>query len=78
MRFLSLDPSSTRVGFALFDGDTLVEAGNIKAPKAWAAERRVKLFDIGGRFWLDVDSPEAMDTAEDALRTRQRSQPNDG
>jgi len=43
-----------------------------------AAQGRVKIFDIGGRFWCDTDSPQDMDNAENALINRLRGKTSDG
>lgn len=48
------------------------------AVRCLAAEGKVNVFDIGGRFWIDVDDPKALDRAEQALLERLRSKPNDG
>jgi len=43
-----------------------------------AARGRVKVFDIGSRFWCDTDSPHDMDNAENALINRLRGKTSDG
>jgi len=43
-----------------------------------AAEGKVNVFDIGGRFWLDVDDPKDLARAEWALLDQIRGKPNDG
>lgn len=40
--------------------------------------RKVRAFDIGNRFWIDVDDPDALRKAEDALLRELRDKPNDG
>jgi CDP-L-myo-inositol myo-inositolphosphotransferase len=42
------------------------------------AEGKVNVFDIGGRFWLDVDDPKDLARAERALLDQMRDKPNDG
>jgi CDP-L-myo-inositol myo-inositolphosphotransferase len=42
------------------------------------AEGKVNVFDIGGRFWLDVDAPKDLARAERALLDQMRDKPNDG
>ena len=43
-----------------------------------ATRGRVKVFDIGGRFWCDTDSPQDMDNAENALIELLRGKTLDG
>jgi CDP-L-myo-inositol myo-inositolphosphotransferase len=43
-----------------------------------AAKGKVNVFDIGGRFWLDIDDPKDADRAECALLAQLRDKPNDG
>ena len=43
-----------------------------------AAESRVNVFDIRGRFWLDVDDPKDLEKAERELLDQMRAKPNDG
>jgi len=42
-----------------------------------AAEGKARTFDIGGRFWIDVDDPVAFWRAENALLIRFQQQPED-
>nr|HID58125.1 hypothetical protein [Desulfobacterales bacterium] len=56
------------------DGDTSLSGG----VHYLAARGRVKAFDIGGRFWIDVDDPNAIDKAERSLLARLRGKQNDG
>lgn len=42
------------------------------------AEGKVNVFDIGNRFWLDVDDPKDLYRAERALLDQMRDKPNDG
>ncbi len=46
--------------------------------RSLAAEGKVNVFDIGGRFWLDVDDPKDLKRAERALLDQMRDKPNDG
>ncbi|MCK4488188.1 MAG: NTP transferase domain-containing protein [Desulfobacterales bacterium] len=46
--------------------------------RSLAAEGKVNVFDIGGRFWLDVDDPKDLARAERALLDQMRDKPNDG
>ena len=55
-------------------GDTSLTGG----VRCLAAEGRVNLFDIRGRFWLDVDDPHDLELAERALLDQMRDKPNDG
>ena len=43
-----------------------------------AVQGRVKVFDIGGRFWCDTDNPQDMDNAENALIEILRGKTSDG
>jgi len=43
-----------------------------------AGRGHVKIFDIGGRFWCDTDSPQDLDNAKNALLGRLRGKPRDG
>jgi len=42
-----------------------------------AAKGAARAFDVGGRFWIDVDDPVAFWRAENALLTRFQRQPED-
>jgi CDP-L-myo-inositol myo-inositolphosphotransferase len=55
-------------------GDTSLTGG----VRCLAAEGKVKAFDIGGRFWLDIDDPKGSARAEHALLDQVRDKPNDG
>ena len=55
-------------------GDTSLSGG----VRCLAEEGRVNILDIDGRFWLDVDDPEALAKGERALLARLRDKPNDG
>ncbi len=55
--FTALDQSISKYGDESLSGGVRLLAGM----------RRVNTFDIGARFWLDVDSPTAMEQAEAAL-----------
>ena len=68
---------------AIFDGvaqsvaedeDSSLSAG----VRCLAARGRVNVFDIGGRFWCDTDSPQDLDKVERALINRLRGKPSDG
>lgn len=67
---------------ALFDalekaeekGDSSLSA----AVRQLATDGRVRAVDVGGRFWIDVDSPAMFSRAEQALLDRLRSKPHDG
>ncbi len=43
-----------------------------------AAEGKAEAFEIGGRFWIDVDDPAAFQRAEDNILARLKDKPNDG
>ena len=43
-----------------------------------AGNGRVNVLGIEGRFWLDVDDPQALDKGERALLAQLRDKPNDG
>jgi CDP-L-myo-inositol myo-inositolphosphotransferase len=43
-----------------------------------AAQGRAQVFDIGGRFWCDTDSPQDLDNAENTLVNRLRGKTSDG
>lgn len=43
-----------------------------------AAQGRVKVFDIDGRFWCDTDNPQDMDNAENALIELLQGKTSDG
>jgi len=43
-----------------------------------AAEGKVNVFDVRGRFWLDVDDPKDLERAERKLLDQMRDKPNDG
>jgi CDP-L-myo-inositol myo-inositolphosphotransferase len=43
-----------------------------------AAEGKVNVFDVRGRFWLDVDDPKDLERAERELLDQMRDKPNDG
>ena len=43
-----------------------------------AAEGKANVFDIRGRFWLDVDDPKDLERAERELLDQMRDKPNDG
>lgn len=43
-----------------------------------AQEGKVNVFDIGGKFWLDVDDPKDVAIAERALLNQLQNKPNDG
>ncbi len=66
--FEALERSATK------HGDTSLTGG----VRCLAAEGKVNLFDIGGRFWLDVDDPKDLARAEWALLDQMRDKPNDG
>ena len=55
-------------------GDTSLTGG----VRSLAAEGKVNVFDIGGRFWLDVDDSKDLERAERALLDQMRDKPNDG
>ncbi len=67
---------------ALFDaieksaeqGDTSLSGGI----RYLAGEGRVRAFDTGGRFWIDVDDERAVEKAEDALIERLKGKASDG
>ncbi|MBW1998041.1 MAG: NTP transferase domain-containing protein, partial [Deltaproteobacteria bacterium] len=45
----------------------------------WLTEKgKVKIWNTGGRFWIDIDDPEALKKAEDALLQRLRGKNRDG
>lgn len=48
------------------------------AVRILAAEGKAEAFEIGGRFWIDVDDPAAFQRAEDAILARLKDKPNDG
>ncbi len=56
------------------DGDSTLTGG----VRCLAAEGKVNVFDIRGRFWLDVDDPKDLDRAERELLGQMRDKPNDG
>jgi 1L-myo-inositol 1-phosphate cytidylyltransferase len=58
--FTALDQSISEYGEESLSGGVRVLAG----------VRRVNTFDIGDRFWLDVDSPATMEQAEATLAAR--------
>ncbi len=62
--FTALDQSISKYGDESLSGGVRVLAGM----------RRVNTFDIGARFWLDVDSPTAIEQAEAALAERQQDE----
>ena len=66
--FEALERSATK------HGDTSLTGG----VRCLAAEGKVNAFDIGGRFWLDVDDPKDLARAEWALLDQMRDKPNDG
>ncbi|MCK4487760.1 MAG: NTP transferase domain-containing protein [Desulfobacterales bacterium] len=66
--FEALEQSSAK------HGDTSLTGG----VSCLAAEGKVNAFDIGGRFWLDVDDPKDLAMAEWALLDQMRDKPNDG
>ena len=55
-------------------GDSSLSGG----VRCLAGQGRVNVFDIGGRFWCDADTPQDMDRAENALIKRLRGKPGDG
>ena len=55
-------------------GDTSLSG----AVRILAAEGKAEAFEIGGRFWIDVDDPAAFQRAEDAILARLKDKPNDG
>ncbi len=55
-------------------GDSSLSGG----VRLMAGDGRVNVLDIGGRFWLDVDDPRALDKGERALLAQLRDKPNDG
>ena len=56
------------------NGDTTLSG----AIRILAAEGKAEAFEIGGRFWIDVDDPAAFRRAEDAILARLKDKPNDG
>ena len=56
------------------DGDTTLS----KAVKILAAEGKAKMFEISGRFWIDVDDPAAFSRAENSILADLKDKPNDG
>ncbi len=56
------------------NGDTTLSG----AVRILAAEGKAEAFEIGGRFWIDVDDPAAFRRAEDAILARLKDKPNDG
>jgi len=58
----------------LEEGDTNLSA----AVRYLAVKGRVRAFDIGGRFWIDVDDPNAINRAERSLLAQLRGKLNDG
>lgn len=68
---------------ALFDGleRSVAEHGDSTLSggvRILAAKGKVNAFDIRGRFWIDVDDPNAIDRAENAVLSQLREKPNDG
>ena len=55
-------------------GDTSLSGG----VRRLAGEGRVNVLGLDGRFWLDVDDPNALDKGERVLLTQLRDKPNDG
>lgn len=56
------------------DGDTTLS----RAVKILAAEGKAKMFEISGRFWIDVDDPAAFRRAENSILADLKDKPNDG
>jgi 1L-myo-inositol 1-phosphate cytidylyltransferase / CDP-L-myo-inositol myo-inositolphosphotransferase len=56
------------------DGDTTLSG----AVRILAAEGKAAAFEIGSRFWIDVDDPAAFQRAEDAILSRLKGKPKDG
>ncbi len=56
------------------DGDTTLS----RAVKILAAEGKAKMFEISGRFWIDVDDPAAFSRAENSILADLKDKPNDG
>jgi CDP-L-myo-inositol myo-inositolphosphotransferase len=56
------------------DGDTTLS----RAVKILAAEDKAKMFEISGRFWIDVDDPAAFSRAENSILADLKNKPNDG
>jgi CDP-L-myo-inositol myo-inositolphosphotransferase len=68
---------------AIFDGVEQSVAENQDSSlsggvRCLAAQGRVKVFDIDGRFWCDTDNPQDMDNAENALIELLRGKTSDG
>jgi len=55
-------------------GDTSLTGG----VRCLAQEGKVNVFDMGGKFWLDVDDPKDVSIAERALLDQLKNKPNDG
>jgi len=66
--FEALERSATKQG----------DSGLTGGVRCLAAEGKVNVFDIGGRFWLDVDDPKDLSRAEHKLLDQMRDKPNDG
>ncbi len=56
------------------NGDSTLSGGVRKL----TAEGKVNAFDTSGRFWIDVDDPETLDRAENAVLRLVKGKPNDG
>ena len=56
------------------DGDITLS----RAVKILAAEGKAKMFEISGRFWIDVDDPAAFSRAENSILADLKDKPNDG
>jgi len=56
------------------NGDTSLSGG----VRHMAIQGKVNCFEIGGRFWLDLDDPADFSQAEKALLVRSRGKTNDG
>lgn len=56
------------------NGDSTLSGGVRKL----TAEGKVNAFDTSGRFWIDVDDPETLKRAENAVLRLVKGKPNDG